>query len=50
MFLMSGFNILNLSLNKWKQIPVKRRWLFKDFKNIDEEELLTKEMYILCKK
>jgi hypothetical protein len=49
-FQMSGFNILKIQLNKWKQIPVKRRWFFKDFKNIVEEELLIKEMYILCEK
>lgn len=49
-FQISGFNILKIQLNKWKQIPVKRRWLFNDFKNIDKEELLVKEMYILCKK
>jgi len=49
-FQMSGFHILKIQLSKWKQIPVKRKWLFKDFKTLDEEELLTKEMYILCKK
>lgn len=49
-FLMSGFNILKIQLNKWEKIPIKRRWLFKDFKNIDKEELLIKGMYILCKK
>ena len=49
-FQMSGFDILKIQLNKWKQIPVKRRWFFKDFKNIVEEELLIKEMYILCEK
>ena len=49
-FQISGFYILEIKLNKWKQIPIKRRWLFKYFKNIDEEELLIKEMYILCKK
>jgi len=49
-FQMSGFYILKIQLNKWKRIPVKRKWLFKDFKTLNEEELLTKELYILCKK
>jgi len=49
-FQMSGFDILKIQLTKWKKIPIKRRWLFKDFKNMGEEELLAKEMYILCKK
>ena len=49
-FLVSGFNILKIQLNKWDKIPIKRRLLFKDFKNIDKEELLIKGMYILCRK
>jgi SAM-dependent methyltransferase len=49
-FQISGFDILKIQLTKWKKIPIKRRWLFKDFKNMGEVELLTKEMYILCKK
>lgn len=49
-FQISGFNILKIQLSKWEQIPVKRKWLFKDFKNINEEELLIKGMHILCEK
>jgi len=49
-FQISGFNISKIQLSKWKQIPIKRKWLFKDFKNITEKELLIKGMHILCEK
>ncbi len=50
MFLESGFEIVKEDLTSWKELPMKKAKLNKDFINYKESDLLVKEAVVVLKK
>ena len=50
MFLESGFEIIKEDLTSWKELPMKKAKLNKDFINYEESDLLVKEAVVVLKK
>jgi len=49
-FQISGFDVLKIQLDQWDKLPIQKRYLSLGFKNLNDEELKIKGMFILCRK